>query len=293
MVVNHGKVIELFLTNRLRLVSIKNWTGRAFAAYRKDLKELLKRDEISKPGVYFLVGEDDERTTMYIGETEDFSERIQLHSDKEWDQCIVFNNIPTLNKAHVKWLERKFYDELTVAGRVSVQNKNTPNGARLTESGKSVMEEYKELVYIVLGTLGFMAINEKTKTNVDDGEEKTLEDFTFILRKPRTGIRGEMKVTPSGYKVLKGAILAPRDTQYLNNMPGHYARRARLKDEGKIVEENENMVLKEDQMFKSPSGASMFIYGKNSNGRTDWKTEDGESLNEIEKKLWKTEDGTS
>ncbi len=44
---------------------------------------------------------------------------------------------------------------------------------------------------------------------------------------------------------------------------------------------DESFVLKKDIPFKSPSGASSFVLGRSSNGKNDWKTEDGKKLGEL------------
>ncbi len=49
------------------------------------------------------------------------------------------------------------------------------------------------------------------------------------------------------------------------------------------------LVDNENQIFQSPSGASQFVLGKTSNGRTDWKTDDGKTFKEIEEMLSKKE----
>ena len=51
--------IKLYLANgdpkRLRTSEISNWSGKAVAAPRTDLDELLAREELQKPGVYILI----------------------------------------------------------------------------------------------------------------------------------------------------------------------------------------------------------------------------------------------
>ena len=41
-------------------------------------------------------------------------------------------------------------------------------------------------------------------------------------------------------------------------------------------------VLQENQLFNSPSYAATFILGEHTNGRTDWKEEQGASLRDLE-----------
>jgi hypothetical protein len=54
--------IKLFLplgdAKSLRTAEISNWTGKAVAAPRTELDELLAREELDKAGVYILLGTD-------------------------------------------------------------------------------------------------------------------------------------------------------------------------------------------------------------------------------------------
>src|SRR5438093_5026562 len=54
--------IKLFLprgdAKSLRTAEISNWTGKAIAAPRTELDDLLQREELGKSGVYILIGTD-------------------------------------------------------------------------------------------------------------------------------------------------------------------------------------------------------------------------------------------
>ncbi|MGP0074487.1 MAG: hypothetical protein ACLPWF_21435 [Bryobacteraceae bacterium] len=54
--------IKLFLpkgdAKSLRTAELSNWTGKAIAAPRTELDELLAREELDKAGVYILIGTD-------------------------------------------------------------------------------------------------------------------------------------------------------------------------------------------------------------------------------------------
>ena len=56
--------IKLFLPNGdsqgLRIAEISNWSGIAVAAPRVEIKTFLKRAELGRSGVYFLIGYDAE-----------------------------------------------------------------------------------------------------------------------------------------------------------------------------------------------------------------------------------------
>ena len=89
--------IKLFLprgdAKSLRTAEISNWTGKAVAAPRTELDELLSREELTGPGVYILVGNDpqDNAARAYIGEAEKITERLKQHKAREfWVSAIVF-----------------------------------------------------------------------------------------------------------------------------------------------------------------------------------------------------------
>ena len=48
---------------------------------------------------------------------------------------------------------------------------------------------------------------------------------------------------------------------------------------------NENGILQEEVLFKSPSYAASFILGMNTNGKTDWKTVEGKTLSSLDKEI--------
>ena len=75
--------IKLFLprgdAKSLRTAEISNWTGKAVAAPRTEVDELLAREELDKTGVYILIGTDPftNAARAYIGEAEIIRERLK------------------------------------------------------------------------------------------------------------------------------------------------------------------------------------------------------------------------
>lgn len=73
---NKSATIKLFLpfgdAKGVRTAEISNWSGKAIAAPRSELDHFLAREELGKPGVYFLLGVDPDsgRPAAYIGEAE-------------------------------------------------------------------------------------------------------------------------------------------------------------------------------------------------------------------------------
>ena len=118
-----GKSIRLYLADGtpggLLTAEIMNWTGHVVAAPRSDLAVLLKRQEISRTGIYVLLGDDPESlggSLAYIGEGDDVGKRLYQHARTEdqggkdfWDRAIVFTSKDAnLTKAHARYLESRF-----------------------------------------------------------------------------------------------------------------------------------------------------------------------------------------
>ena len=100
--------IKLFLprgdARSLRTAEISNWTGKAVAAPRTELDELLAREELEKAGVYILIGSDPDTNAprAYIGEAEIISKRLKQHKTEEsWVSAIVFGRKPDQGSCEV------------------------------------------------------------------------------------------------------------------------------------------------------------------------------------------------
>src|SRR2546430_11096911 len=111
--------IKLFLprgdAKSLRTAEISNWTGKAIAAPRTELDELLQREELDKAGIYILTGADPVSGSprAYIGEAEVIRDRLKQHKTKEfWVSAIVFvSKDENLTNAHVRYLESSLLNE--------------------------------------------------------------------------------------------------------------------------------------------------------------------------------------
>jgi len=121
--------IKLFLprgdAKSLRTAEISNWTGKAVAAPRTELDELLAREELEKAGIYILIGSDPltNAARAYIGEAEVIRERLKQHKTKEfWVSAIDFvSKDENLTKAHVRYLESRLLTEANQIGRFTLE----------------------------------------------------------------------------------------------------------------------------------------------------------------------------
>jgi len=145
--------IKLFLPHadarRLRVGEVSNWTGKALAAPRTELDDLLAREETESSGVYFLLGVNPETgdNLAYIGEAEVIRDRLKQHKAKDfWTSVVVFvSKDENLTKAHIRYLENRLLHEAKAVGRYKLENTNTTN-PKLPESDREEVCKIKNAV---------------------------------------------------------------------------------------------------------------------------------------------------
>ena len=272
--------IKLFLLHgdarRLRTAELSNWTGKALAAPRTEIDALIARDEAGKSGVYFLLGTDPDsgQLATYIGEAEDIGSRLKQHKAKDfWISAIAFvSKDENLTKAHTRFLEGRLIDEARKAGRTVLMN-GQASGSRLPESDLHDMESFLERLLQLLPVLGTdilvpLATPAKAPVKSEILTCKT-KDTTATGRQIETG-----------FVVFKGstAVATERDSaaQSLVKM------RARLREEGVLVERNGAYIFTRDHEFGSPSTAASVVCGGNTNGLISWRYADGRTIKDRE-----------
>jgi len=138
--VSVGKSIRVYLADGtpggLLTAEIMNWTGHVVAAPRSRLPDLLNRPEISRTGIYLLLGHDPDilgGTLAYVGEGDDVGKRLYQHARSEdqagkdfWDRAIVLTSKDAnLTKAHARYLERRMLALAQRAQRIAVDQWNS------------------------------------------------------------------------------------------------------------------------------------------------------------------------
>ena len=278
---NFGKTIKIFLidgdpSGRMSC-ELSNWSGKAYKIPRIKVKDCTDRSDLTSTGVYLLFGkDDDDKDLVYIGEAESILKRLnqQLTSKEFWYETIVFiSKDKNLNKAHIKYLENRLHVIAEFAGRYRIDNSTIPTRSQISESDRAEMEEFIENIKMLVSTLGHKVFDEKR-------EQKQKQNQTIFYIKAARGADGQGEPTSEGFVVFKGSKAA---TTIVASMTSNFvALRQKLIGEGAIMQTGEFLEFTEDYVFRSPSTAAVMVMGRNANGLTEWKNEEGKTLKDFE-----------
>ena len=276
-----GKRIQLFLVdgtpNGRWICELSNWTGIAYKLPRNMIKESEKRNELASPGVYFLFGYDDikDRPLIYIGEAEDIIRRLKQHLDKKdnWNEAIAFiSKDSNLNKAHIKYLENRFYCLAKEYNRYSVDNTNIPTKSVVSEAEQAELEEFIYNAKILINALGHKAFEAYSEEQLNKHGENPVFSVSVGTEKAY-GIR-----TTDGFVLLKDSAIHKASSDSLNFGIKKKVEQSRTSGEIK------DGILQNDKLFSSSSAAAAFATGYSISGPQQWKTENGETLKSFETK---------
>ena len=275
-----SKTIQMFIfdgnPNGRIMCELSNWNGRVYKISRNELSEFSQRADLENTGVYFLFGKDEENNdTVYIGEAEKMFSRLKQHlRDSEyWNDCIVvISKDNLLNKAHVKYLENKFYMLAQNAGRSIVINNTIPTCSSISEYDEAMLHEFINNAKLLVNTLGYKVFDTIEDTVV---RQNDTEQYFFI--KAARGADAKGMIVSDGFAVMKGSTIAFSTVQSMSDNLKKL-RDSLIKKE--IIDKN--FKLTRDYIFTSPSLAATIVMGRNANGRTEWKNEEHKSIKDIE-----------
>ncbi len=274
--------IKLFLprgdAKSIRTAEISNWTGKAVAAPRTELDDLLAREELEKAGVYILIGSDPLTNVprAYIGEAEIIRDRLKQHRTKEfWISAIVFvSKDENLTKAHVRYLESRLLAEAAQVNRFTLEQ-NQAGGSRLPESDREDMEVFLAHIRQLLPVLGSDIL-----APISQPTAKAQPGGVLFCRNKRAEARGQR--TANGFVVFQGSTAVLEQRPSAESYPYVITQRKQLFLDGTLIEKDGVLVFTKDAEFSSPSAAAAVIHGGSANGLIVWKTKDGKSLKQLD-----------
>ena len=243
-----------------------------FVVPRSNLAYLNTQEKLQKPAFYILLGEDEAtKPQAYIGETENFRERVKDHDSKKsfWQKALIFvSKDADMTKVDVQYLEHKAIAEAKKANCfVLNDNKQTPKAPNLPEYQRDSMDEFFEDVKFLASFIG---------CNIFEVSQPKTEHIFYTKGR---GCDAKGFYSSNGFTVLKGSVIAKA------MVPSFSWKEKR---EGMVQEyavaEGDRLTLTSDKIFSSPSTAASFCLGRPSNGWMDWKDKDDNTLDSVYRK---------
>ena len=251
---------------------ISNKICQMFVIPRSNLEYLNEQEKLHKPAFYILIGEDEAtKPQAYIGETENFKERIKNHDYKKtfWQKALVFvSKDEDMTKADVQYLE---YRAITDAKKANTfvlnENKQVPKAPNLPEHQRDAMDEFFEDIKFLASFIG---------CNIFEFFQPKEEHLFYTKGR---GCDAKGFYNSSGFTILKGSILAN------NCVPsfGWKEKREKLIKEYATFE-NGKWIMNSNKTFSSPSTAADFCIGSNNNGWLVWKDMENNTLDSVYRK---------
>lgn len=282
-----SKTIQMYIfdgdPNGRIMCELSNWNGRVYKVSRSQIQEFSERKDAENTGVYFLIGKDENNNdTVYIGEAEKMSTRLKQHlKDSEyWNDCIVvISKDDLLNKAHVKYLENKFYNLAQKSGRVTVINSNIPTCSSISEYDEAMLTEFINNARLLVNVLGYKIFDSIQESVVRQNKNQPSANDIYFIKAAR-GAEAKGSIVSDGFVVFEGSKIASSET------PSMSESLKKLREnliKNKIIDDK--FCFTKDFVFSSPSLAASTVMGRNANGRTEWKTVNGKNIKDFEDRI--------
>jgi len=276
-----GKTIQVFLTDGsprgIKLAEITSNIELAVFIPRNKMNESTARTEVSRPGVYFLFGEIEEKAkpVAYIGQSRNCIERIKTHDQKKdfWNYAVlIISKTNSFTLTQIEYLEELAISKAHDANRYELENAVNPRKFTVPETLEADLLDNFDTIKILLSTLGFPLFDEI-------GKDLKTKDTLFCKGKDASG---EGAYQDDGFVVFKGSIannvLAPACNSTIRNL------RSKLVDDKILIDKGTTLEFTEDYLFSSPSAAASQVLARNANGWTEWKDKQGKTLDELKRK---------
>ena len=280
-----GRTVRLFLADGLPqgivIADVGNWNGKALAAPRGRLPELLRRPEASRTGVYILLGPNPDKidsVLAYIGEADDIAARMRIHLRSEskdfFDRVVLLvSSDEMLTKGHVRYLESRLIKLTQEAGSVALTNDTHPDFQRLPEADRADMDTFVDNAALVLPILGCDLFRRRQRpqaaTQADRGAAGVHVSPVFTFATAGAAATGQE--TEEGFVVFAGSTA--RRAASSTFPAGYAALRDKLVANGQLGQgaTPDLWTFALDVTFSSPSAAASIVSGRSASGPLEWK----------------------
>ncbi len=279
------KLVRLFLAEEipdgLRTIELSNTTVIGTIFPRSSIDTFAKREAASKPGVYLLIGidqDDPNSKRVYVGEGDPVLPRLRNHvvSKDFWTQAIVFTSKDDyLTKTQIQFLEASVIEKLKSASRALIDNGTSPTLPNISEAERSEVEHFLEVMSLLLASIGIDILEPRSATAPVITTEGNVYSFSV-----KDAI-AKMVISAQGYVILKGSTSVreerPSAASFILKM-----RQSLISAGILFIRDTDLYEFNVNTPFDSPSTAASMIAGGNINGRIKWKLPDGRTLKDVE-----------
>lgn len=271
-----GKTVTTYLIDGdpkgTQYAFISNKICQMFVVPRSNLSYLNTQEKLQKPAFYILLGEDEStKPQAYIGETENFKERVKDHDSKKafWQKALIFvSKDADMTKVDVQYLEHKAIAEAKKANTfILSDNKQIPKTPNLPEHQQDSIDEFFEDVKFLASFIG---------CNIFGTSQPKSEHLFYTKGR---GCNAKGFYSSDGFTVLKGSVMAKTMVPSFNWKD---KREKMIQDY--TTNENGTLVLTLDKTFSNPNTAADFCIGSSKNGWLVWKDKDGNTLDSVYRK---------
>lgn len=249
-------------------------TMTTYVIPRPLLAEAKKITGINRPGIYYLINENDENkiAQIYIGQTRNGVVRLDDHNRSKdfWNKAIMFlADSKTFSLDMISGLEEYAIMKAHQSNRYKVENSVKPK-YEIDEYDLPSIEEVYEEIQFIMATQGYKMNNARTSLNE-----------SAVFHTTRNGIKAYGVYDGDKFQLLDGSQIDISKKIPFNKLQ---TQRDEALKNGDIVFENVIYILKKSMEFSSPSAASCFVLGGTTNGWIEWKNQDGKTLDEVYRK---------
>lgn len=250
-------------------------TMTTYVIPRPLLAEAKKISNTNRPGIYYLISENDNNkiAQLYVGQTRNGIIRLDDHNRSKdfWNKAIMFlADSKTFTLDMISGLEAYAINKATDARRYKVENTVNPK-YEIDEYDLPLIEEVYEEIRFIMATQGYKM--ESSENSINEAN---------TLHTTRNGVKAFGAYDGDHFEVLEGSQI---DFSRRVKLEKYNAQREKLLNDGDIIaDKNGVYILKVSLEFNTPSGASDFVLGGSNNGWIEWKNREEKTLDDIYRK---------
>lgn len=252
---------------------------------------VLPRDTVAEVGkkhpvlhqhsFYILLGKDKKgRNMAYIGETQDFTDRVIDHKQKKefWTTALVFvSKANEIFASEVLYLEYLGYQAAVDAGNYIIENPNKVNKQKLSPDKEDEMELFFEDIQFLTRFYGCKVFDEPEKPYKTEIEE-TCYEFTLTMPKYKLIANLEFYKQSKRFVIKAGSAITSKTWDSCSNSAKNLRKHV-IKDKNLCLNKGNICILLQDvempENMSSSSSAAMFCAGTSMQGPYVWRDKNG------------------